>query len=183
MQIVLTAATLVLVMGLAACARDPAADSGSDTAATVATAVTDESASTEYLDARQPAEGNLPLVVVHRSPTCGCCESWVGHMERAGFPVEVHDTLDLGPIKAEAGVPVGQGSCHTALVGQYFVEGHVPADDVKRLLTEQPEGRGLTVPGMPQGSPGMEQSGISEPYDVLLVAKDGSTTVFAHHGD
>jgi hypothetical protein len=169
MQIVLTAAAMVLVMGLAACARDPAAGPGGDSA--------------EYLDARQLTDGNLPLVVVYKSPTCGCCESWVGHMERAGFPVEVHDTLDFGPIKAEAGVPVGKGSCHTALVGQYFVDGHVPADDVKRLVTEQPEGRGLTVPGMPQGSPGMEQSGISEPYDVLLVAKDGSTKVFAHHGD
>ena len=152
MRIALTVAALILMMGIAACAR-------------------------------QPADEILPLVVVYKSPTCGCCESWVGHMQSAGFPVEVRDTEDFGAIKAEVGVPAGLGSCHTARIGDYFVEGHVPADDVKRLLAEQPEARGLTVPGMPQGSPGMEQGGISEPYDVLLVAPDGSTSVFAHHGE
>ncbi|HEY5559796.1 MAG TPA: DUF411 domain-containing protein [Steroidobacteraceae bacterium] len=158
MQLIQMVSIFVLTTSLAACGAEP-------------------------VDARQSADGSLPLVVVYKSPTCGCCVSWVGHMRSAGFAVEVRDTPDLGPIKAKTGVPAGQASCHTALVGQYFVEGHVPADDVRRLLSEQPEARGLTVPRMPQGSPGMEQGGISEPYDVLLVAKDGSTSVFAHHGD
>ncbi len=104
-------------------------------------------------------------------------------MQRAGFPVEVRDMLDIGPIKTEAGVPAGLGSCHTARIGDYFVEGHVPPDDVKRLLAEHPDARGLAVAGMPQGSPGMEQGGASEPYDVMLVANDGSTSVFARHGE
>lgn len=182
MQFVLRISALALIMGLAGCAREPAPSPGNDAAAAAGPAVA-EAAPAEYVDASQPAGANPPLVAVYKSPTCGCCESWVGHMQSAGFPVKVHDTQDLGPIKDKAGVPAGQGSCHTALVGKYFVEGHVPADDVKRLLAEQPDARGLTVPGMPQGSPGMEQGGISEPYDVLLVAKDGSTSVFAHHGD
>lgn len=163
MQAALKILALAVITGLAGCAREPA--------------------STEYVDARQPADASQPLVVVYKSPTCGCCESWVGHMQSAGFPVEVRDMQDIGPIKTEAGVPADLGSCHTARIGDYFVEGHVPADDVKRLLAEQPDARGLAVPGMPQGSPGMEQGGIREPYDVLLVAKDGSTSVFAHHGE
>jgi hypothetical protein len=126
---------------------------------------------------------DLLPVAVYKSPTCDCCESWVRHIQRAGFPVEVHDLHDLGAIKGEVGVPVGKGSCHTARVGNYFIEGHVPADDVKRLLAEKPDARGLAVPGMPQGSPGMEQGDVRVPYDVLLVAKDGSTSVYAHHGD
>jgi len=131
---------------------------------------------------RSPAPAQLPKLVVHKSPTCGCCHNWVLHMRKAGFPVEVRDTNDLGAIKAEVKLPYGLGSCHTAQVGDYFVEGHVPAEDVKRLLAKRPAARGLAVPGMPIGSPGMEQSGRVQPYDVLLVAPDGTTTVFAHHG-
>lgn len=129
-----------------------------------------------------PAAG-LPLVTVHKSPTCGCCQNWVAHMQRAGFPVAVKGVDNLNPIKTEVGIPPGKGSCHTAQVGDYFVEGHVPAEDVKRLLTEKPDARGLTVPGMPVGSPGMEvPSGQVDSYDVLLVAKDGSTSVYSSHG-
>ena len=127
-------------------------------------------------------EAALPLVVVHKSPTCGCCESWITHMKAAGFPVEVKDVDNLDAIKTKVGVPYGKGSCHTAEVGGYFVEGHVPATDVKRLLAERPQAKGLTVPGMPAGSPGMEvPDGTVQPYDVELVALDGTTTVFAHH--
>ncbi len=153
--------TLILVVLLAACAREPAPTPGDKVSA---------------------ATVGLPLVVVYKSPTCGCCEKWIGHMQGAGFSVEAHNLDDLGAIEDEVGVPVGQRSCHTAKVGDYFVEGHVPADDVKRMLAEKPDARGLTVPGMPQGSPGMEQGAAPEPYDVLLVAKDGSTSVYAHHG-
>jgi len=177
MHFALKVSAFALIMGLAACAREPAPGPDNDAAAATAPA------SVEYIDARQEADSSLPLVVVYKSPTCGCCESWAGHMQSAGFPVEVRDTQDLGAINAELGVPAGQGSCHTARVGDYFVEGHVPTDDVKRLLAEQPDARGLAVPGMPQGSPGMEQGSVRQPYDVLLVAKDGSTSVFAHHGD
>lgn len=153
---------MAVIAGLAGCAREPAPGN---------------------IDVRQSTPAGLPPVVVYKSPTCGCCEAWVGHMQDAGFPVQVRDLQDLSTIKAEVGVPAGQGSCHTARIGGYFVEGHVPGNDVKRLLAERPNARGLTVPGMPQGSPGMEQGHPDEPYDVLLVAKDGSTSVFAHHGD
>jgi hypothetical protein len=168
---------LVAMTGLAACAREPAPAAETGSTAALAAVVAGESASAAV------ANAGLPQVVVHKSPTCGCCQAWAEHMQAAGFPVETRDTQDLDAIKAEVGVPYGQGSCHTAKVGDYFVEGHVPADDVKRLLTERPDALGLTVPGMPVGSPGMEQGDTREPYDVLLVAKDGSTTVFAHHGD
>ena len=132
-----------------------------------------------------PATSNaLPLLTVHKSPSCGCCVKWIAHMREAGFPVEVHDTDDMLPVKQDAGVPFGKGSCNTGQVGGYFVEGHVPAADVKRLLAEKPQARGLTVPGMPAGSPGMEMpDGRVQPYAVELVADDGSTSVFARHGE
>ena len=124
----------------------------------------------------------LPGVVVHKSPTCGCCNGWVEHMRAAGFDVAVRNEDDMRPVKAHVGVPLAKGSCHTAIVEGYFIEGHVPAEDVKRLLAERPDARGLAVPGMPLGSPGMEvPSGRTQPYAVELVADDGSTTVFARH--
>lgn len=122
-------------------------------------------------------------MVVHKTPTCGCCGEWVDHLREAGFAVEVRETSNLAPVKEKVGVPYGMGSCHTAEVEGYFVEGHVPAEDVKRLLAERPEAKGLTVPGMPLGSPGMEvPSGEVEAYEVLLVRPDGTTEVFARHG-
>lgn len=133
--------------------------------------------------AASPVE-RLPLVVVHKSPTCGCCTLWVEHMRRAGFPVDVREAPDVAPVKRRVGVPAGKDSCHTATVGGYFVEGHVPAADVKRLLAEQPDATGLAVPGMPLGSPGMEvPGGQTRPYAVELVKRDGSTEVFSRHGD
>jgi hypothetical protein len=126
----------------------------------------------------------LPKLVVHKSPYCGCCEQWVEHMEHAGFAVEVHEVVNLGPIKEALGVPAGAGSCHTAEIGGYFVEGHVPAQDIQRLLAEQPAAKGLAAPGMPQGSPGMPgPDGRGQPYEVLLIGADGSPTVHARHGD
>lgn len=125
----------------------------------------------------------LPLAIVHKSPSCGCCKVWVDHLKQAGFRVEVRDSNDLEPIKKKLGVPYGEGSCHTAEIGGYFVEGHVPAEDIKRLLAQKPKARGLTVPGMPIGSPGMEvPSGEVQPYAVKLVRTDGTTTVWARHG-
>jgi hypothetical protein len=133
--------------------------------------------------ANSAAPSDRPLVIVHKNATCGCCALWVEHMQRAGFAVETHDVDNLHAIKEEAGIPPGMGSCHTARIGGYFIEGHVPAEDVRRLLEQKPKARGLTVPGMPAGSPGMEMpDGRVQPYEVLLVAEDGTTSVFARHG-
>ena len=125
-----------------------------------------------------PAAG--PAITVYKSPTCGCCTEWAGHLRNSGFSVEMVDIRDLGRIKAMAGVKPELASCHTAFVSGYTIEGHVPADDIKRLLAEHPDARGLTVPGMPAGSPGME-SPTPEHYQVLLIDKAGKTTVFATH--
>lgn len=133
--------------------------------------------------AEAPSPAVLPPVTVYKSPSCGCCGKWVEHMRNAGFTVEVRDVDNVHPVKMRVGVPVGKGSCHTAEVAGYFLEGHVPAADVKRLVTEKPAAKGLAVPGMPAGSPGMEvPDGRIQPYDVELVATDGSTRPFSHHG-
>jgi hypothetical protein len=126
------------------------------------------------------AAGALPAVKVYKSPTCGCCGKWVEHMKANGFKVVTHEMNDVTPHKQRLGVPVGMGSCHTAEVGGYLVEGHVPADDVKRLLAEKPKAKGLVSPGMPQSAPGMDMPG-KQPYEILLVRQDGSTSSFARH--
>lgn len=124
----------------------------------------------------------LPIDV-HRSPTCGCCMKWVEHLRDAGFQVRVHEHADMQPIKRRLGVPDSARSCHTAQVGDYFVEGHVPAADIKRLLADRPVARGIAVPGMPLGSPGMEvPDGTVQPYEVQLVGHQGATQVYARHG-
>ena len=124
---------------------------------------------------------SLPLVKVWKTPTCGCCGKWVDHMKAAGFPVEVTDMEDVSPIKAQNGIPPRLSSCHTAVVAGYVVEGHVPVEDVKRLLAERPAIRGIAVPNMPMGSPGMEGP-VTQPFDTLALGKDGKTSVFASHG-
>lgn len=130
-----------------------------------------------------PVDASLPRVLVHKSSTCGCCGLWVEHMRKADFRVEVLDDEDQHAIKQRLGVPYGKGSCHTAEVGGYFLEGHVPADDVRRLLREKPDVKGLVLPGMPAGSPGMERpDGRVQPYTVEQVARDGSTSAFAQRG-
>jgi len=119
-------------------------------------------------------------VTVYKSPTCGCCKKWVAHLKDNGFAVTAFNKRDLAPIKAEAGVPSNVQSCHTAKVAGYIVEGHVPADLVKKMLTEKPDIKGLTVPGMVAGSPGMEvPGGRKDNYDVLAIHHDGSTSVYA----
>lgn len=121
----------------------------------------------------------LPVVTVYKSPSCGCCAEWVKHMRAAGFTVNVKDMADVTPMKDEAGVPADLRSCHTALVGGYAIEGHVPADLVKKLLVEHPKAVGLAVPGMVSGSPGME-GGPKQAYDVVEWTRDGKTSVYAH---
>ena len=126
-------------------------------------------------------DASLPTVTVYKSPTCGCCSGWADQMRRAGFPVEVHEMSDLSGLKADAGVPPRLQSCHTATVGDYVLEGHVPADLVKKMLEEKPEIAGLAVPGMPRGSPGMEMpNGAKDAYDVVAFTAEGSSSVYAH---
>ncbi|MBL8270515.1 MAG: DUF411 domain-containing protein [Steroidobacter sp.] len=130
----------------------------------------------------KPSESALPEVIVHKSATCGCCKVWAQHLRNAGFSVVVRNSEDLTPVKQRLGVPPRVGSCHTAEVGGYFIEGHVPVEDIARLLRERPDAKGLAVPGMPRGSPGMEAPPEDvQPYDVLLVARDDNTVVFAQH--
>ena len=120
---------------------------------------------------------------VVKSPTCGCCTQWVERMKAAGFTVNVRDVPDTTPVAQAAGVPDTMRSCHTAKVGGYVIEGHVPAADIKRLLAQKPTGAvGLSVPGMVAGSPGMEVPGRSDRYQVMLIRKDGRHTVWATHG-
>ena len=148
-----------LAFGLSACSRD-----GESAAADVAPVIGD----------------TAQTLVVHEGPHCGCCGVWREHMEAAGFQVDLRKTHELGAVKADAGVPRRLASCHTAQIGGYYVEGHVPADDIRRLLAESPKAIGLATPGMPQGSPGMETS-TPQPYETLLVGLDGSARVFARH--
>ncbi len=122
-----------------------------------------------------------PSVMVYKSPTCGCCSKWIEHLEGNGFEVRSKDIADVTPVKRMNGVPGNLASCHTAIVGGYFVEGHVPAEDVIKLLKERPEIAGLAVPRMPVGSPGMEGPNPVA-YSVLAVKKDGSVEVFSSHG-
>ena len=119
-------------------------------------------------------------VEVFKSPYCGCCEKWVEHMQKSGFKVNVHDVNDVPAARKSLGMPDRVGSCHTAKVGGYLIEGHVPAADIQRLLKEKPKAVGLAAPGMPQGSPGMETA-TPVSYETLLVQADGSTAVFAKH--
>jgi hypothetical protein len=123
----------------------------------------------------------LPSVHVYKTPTCGCCSLWVDHMRRAGFTVKAEDVSQetLQQVKTKFGVPDSANSCHTALLADYVVEGHIPADTVKRMLKERPKIAGIAVPGMPVGSPGMEVPGVpGRPYDVLSFDKAGATRVF-----
>ena len=129
------------------------------------------------------ADSCTPPIEVWKSATCECCVNWVKHLEANGFEVKVNgaNSGTLAALKRQAGIPDKLASCHTAKIDGYVVEGHVPGPDIKRLVAERPEAIGLAVPGMPIGSPGMEQGAVTEPYDVLLVKKDGTTEVFAKH--
>ena len=123
-------------------------------------------------------DGNtLESITVYKSPTCGCCNKWISHLEDNGFKVEAINQSDMNSVKTDAGIPRQLASCHTAKVGGYLIEGHVPATDIKRLLKERPAVAGLTVPGMPMGSPGMEGH-RQDNYDVLTFTRTGDTGVF-----
>ncbi|MBP2316194.1 DUF411 domain-containing protein [Azospirillum soli] len=118
-------------------------------------------------------------VEVWKSPTCECCGGWVKHMEAAGFTMKVHTIENVDPVKAAKGVSEDLMSCHTAVVGGYVVEGHVPASDVRRMLAERPQAKGLSAPGMPQSAPGMDMPG--QPYDVVIFGTPDGNKIYARH--
>ena len=121
-------------------------------------------------------------VKVHKDPNCGCCGGWAEHMQAAGFPVEIHDTSDMASVKQRLGIGEGMMSCHTSEIDGYVVEGHVPVSAIQKLLAERPKARGLVLPGMPIGSPGMESpDGYRQPFTVALLAEDGSLSEFSRH--
>lgn len=125
------------------------------------------------------ARAGRPAVEVWKDPNCGCCREWIAYLEREGFAVVAHDTGNAAA-RRRLGIPPQYGSCHTAAVGGYAIEGHVPAEDIRRLLAQRPDAIGLAVPGMPVGSPGMDGAiyrGRRDPYDVLLIRRDGSAVV------
>ena len=119
-------------------------------------------------------------IEVWKSPTCGCCDDWITHLEANGFSVTSYNEGGTEAME-RLGMPFKYGSCHTASIGGYAIEGHVPAREIYRLLEEQPDAVGLSVPAMPRGSPGMDgpaYGGVKDPYDVLLIGHDGEATVF-----
>ena len=120
-------------------------------------------------------------LTVYKSPSCGCCTKWIKHVEAHGFAVTTVETENMMAVKKRLGVPDQAVSCHTTKVGNYVVEGHVPAADIKRLLAQKPKARGIAVAGMPMGSPGMELGGERQPYSTMLIGLDGTTKVFARH--
>lgn len=120
-------------------------------------------------------------LAVTKTASCGCCAHWVEHMKKAGFTVTVRNVADVTPTARRLSVPAKLRSCHTAEIAGYAIEGHVPAADVKRLLAQRPKAAGIAVPGMVMGSPGMEQGGHKQPYQVILFDKAGKTKVFASH--
>jgi hypothetical protein len=126
------------------------------------------------------AAADLPVIQVWKSPTCGCCSKWVDHLEASGFTVKVTNVTNISPIKQWNSVPPALGSCHTAVVDGYVVEGHVPAEDIFRLLEDRPAVAGIAVPGMPMGSPGMEGPS-PQAYQVMSFDKDGAIEKFSTH--
>ena len=133
--------------------------------------------------ARPSLSQNRPIAKVWKDPSCGCCKDWVSHLQGAGFDVQVLDTGNA-EARARLGIPQKYGSCHTAQIGRYAIEGHVPVSDIQRLLRDAPQAIGLAAPGRPIGSPGMDgpaYGGRKDPYDVLLIGKNGSSTVYQSH--
>ena len=171
--------TAVIITISAACAPGGAKSDGQDSGA--APAIPPAAAPTA--DARPAGAGAVDslLMAVYKTPTCGCCRNWVDHVREHGFHATTTDVADVTPVKNTHKVPSDLQSCHTALIGGYVVEGHVPAEDIQRLLKDRPDIIGLAVPGMPSGSPGME-GGPVESYEVIAMGKDGSRKVWAKHG-
>lgn len=139
------------------------------------------SSNTNHPVIAEPLSPEALQVTAFRSPTCGCCGAWIKHMQAQGFQVKDNLVEDMEAVKREHNVPEDLAACHTAIVNGYVVEGHIPAADVKRLLTEKPEVLGIAVPGMPIGSPGMESETVKEPYTVFTFDQAGQTATFQDH--
>lgn len=178
----LPAIAAALLLGASACnsSDDAAAASRLPVSESVATGDVAPAAQAAHAAHAPAVPADSTTVTVYKSPTCGCCKKWVTHMQEAGFTVVSIDTDDMNAVKQKHGITGNLGSCHTATVGGYVVEGHVPAADVKRLLAERPSIAGLAVPGMPMGSPGMEGV-FNEKYDVVAFDRSGGRSVFASH--
>lgn len=128
------------------------------------------------------AAAPTPQLTVYKTPWCGCCSGWVDHMRASGFAaIRIVEQEDLAPVRRRFGIPDRYASCHTGVVSGYALEGHVPASDVRKLLAQRPNAAGLAVPGMPLGSPGMEAGDRKEPFETMLVLKDGTSRVFTRH--
>ncbi len=164
---------LLALFALAACQMEASAP---ETAALHLNAAADDAAVTMPVAL---VGDDAPTMTVYKSPTCGCCSMWVEHMEAAGFTVVTEDRTDMTAVKDSLGLPSDLASCHTGVVDGYVIEGHVPAEHVARLLEERPEAKGLAVPGMPVGSPGMEMGDRKDAYNVLIVGETGEAAVFA----
>jgi len=173
-------ASLVAATIFALTACSSSARSTADSTSSTGRATADASVAQRPADPASAAVAGEPTLVVYKTPTCGCCKGWVKAMETAGFKVEVHDLDDLAATKHAAGVPDDLQACHTARIGGYVVEGHVPAADIRRLLAERPDIAGIATPGMPMGSPGMEGA-YKDHYDVMTFGGNGRSTVFASH--
>lgn len=128
------------------------------------------------------ANSGQPTIEVWKSVSCKCCSKWVDHLRQNGFNVTVHNESAMNPLKTKLGVPQALVSCHTGVVDGYVIEGHVPAADIRKLLSEKPQALGLAVPGMPIGSPGMEQGDRRDAYETRLFNTEGTSSVFATHG-
>ena len=123
-----------------------------------------------------------PMITVYKTSGCGCCREWVAHLEDNGFVVTTHDVPGTGPYRERFGVPRSLASCHTGVIEGYALEGHVPAAEIKRIIAERPKARGLAVPGMPVGSPGMEVDGTRrDAFDVVLFDDEGGRKVYQHY--
>ena len=165
---------VIVALVLSACtAKEPAPQSSQQPADTFTAAASPVAETPQGAPA-----ASLVSIKVYKTPTCGCCKAWVEHLEQNGFKAEVVDMPDLSAVKAKYGVAPQHQSCHTAVVGDYTIEGHVPADLIMKMLNEKPAIAGLAVPGMPAGSPGMEGA-TKESYDVLTFDRAGRTTVYA----
>ena len=138
---------------------------------------------TSVVPLRASAQSRFSRIEVFKTPTCGCCSAWVDHLLDAGFDLDAQDVDQdaLWALKERSRITPELSSCHTAIVDGYFIEGHVPASDVRRLLSEKPDALGLTVPGMPIGSPGMEMGEQRDPFETFLVLRTGTTEVYQRH--
>ncbi|MCB0719917.1 MAG: DUF411 domain-containing protein [Bacteroidetes bacterium] len=120
-------------------------------------------------------------MTVYKSATCGCCKSWIDYLEKAGYTVTAVDREDMAMVKAKYGIPRNVQSCHTGIINGYVVEGHVPVEDIERMLAAKPDAVGISAPGMPVGSPGMEQGNQKDPYDVVAFRSSGEVAIFASY--